>query len=68
MEIKSLATVAMIESVIYDFCSTGSRIPDYGLQDGRVINSYPRKPSAERGPSARISGRTCRESFPGISF
>jgi hypothetical protein len=41
MEIKSLATVAMIENVIYDFCSTGTRIPDCGLQYGRVINSYP---------------------------
>lgn len=41
MVIKSLATVAMIEDVICDFCSSGTRIPDYGLQYGRIINSSP---------------------------
>ena len=41
MEIKSLATVAMIEYVICYCCSSGTLIPGYGLQDSRVINSYP---------------------------
>lgn len=41
MEIKSWATVAMIEDVICDFCSSGTLIPGYGLQYGRVINSHP---------------------------
>jgi len=41
MEIQSLATVAMIEDVICDCYSSGTLIPGYGLQDGRIINSHP---------------------------
>jgi hypothetical protein len=41
MEIKSLATVAMIKDVICDFCFSATRIHDYGLQYGRIINSSP---------------------------
>lgn len=36
MEIKSPATVAVIEDVICDVCSSGTRIPGYGLQYGRL--------------------------------
>jgi len=36
MEIKSPATVAVIEDVICDVCSSSTRIPGYGLQYGRL--------------------------------
>jgi hypothetical protein len=53
MEIKSLATVAMIEYVICYCCSSGTLIPGYGLQYGRVINSHPSR--TERGAWSKCS-------------
>lgn len=41
MEIKSLATVVMIEYVICYCCSSDTLISGYGLQYGWIINSYP---------------------------
>jgi len=36
MEIKSPAMVEVVEDVICDVCRSGTRIPDYGLQYGRL--------------------------------
>lgn len=36
MEIKTLASVDVVEDVICDVCKSSTRIPDYGLQYGKL--------------------------------